>query len=435
MDNRRLFLLLAFSFSLVMLWDAWTKHNQTAVPAGGTPAAAASQAAASPTPATTLNAVGQPPVASAAPVAAAVPEVTVRTDVLTAEVSAQGGDIVQLELTQHKATEDSSRNYMLFDKGEKHVYAAQSGLIGDGLTNHKTLFTLVPGDYTLKPGQDAVTVRLEAPEVNGVKVSKLITFKRGSYLADVAYEIVNHRATPLAANAYFQFTRDGKPAEKSSGYGAQTFTGPAFYSEAEKYQKVSFDDIAKDKAKFIHKATDGWMAMVQHYFVAGWIPASGSEREFFARKIGDDLYSAGVIVPVPAIAPGQTGKIDVPLYAGPQEQSKLEQVAKGFDLVVDYGWLTVIAAPVFWLLNALHKLTGNWGWAIILVTVLLKAAFFPLSAASYKSMAKMRTLAPRLQRLKEQYADDKPKLQQAMMEMYKREKVNPLGGCLPMLIQ
>jgi len=197
---------------------------------------------------------------------------------------------------------------------------------------------------------------------------------------------------------------------------------------------VKFEDIAEKKAKFVTKAADGWAAMVQHYFVAGWVPVEG-EREFFANQVSSDLYSAGVILPVAAIAPGQTGKLSVPLYAGPQEQSRLEKFAKGFDLVVDYGWLTIIAAPLFWVLEWFHKLTGNWGWAIILVTIALKALFFPLSAASYKSMAKMKTLGPRLQRMKEQYGDDKMKMQQAMMDLYKREKVNPLGGCLPILIQ
>ncbi|WP_079434519.1 membrane protein insertase YidC [Zoogloea sp. LCSB751] len=435
MDNRRLILLLVFSFSLVMLWDGWQKHNQPKVP----PVAAAGSGAATgvPTPTATAAAPGAAAVpGQAAAVAAAPAEIaTARTDLLVAEVSAQGGDIIRLELTQHKATDDQARNYVLFDNGEKHSYAAQTGLIGNGLPNHKTVFALSTKNVALKDGEDAVTLRLDAPPTaDGVKVSKLITFHRGSYTADVSYEIANGSAAPLAPHAYFQFTRDGKPAEQPGGFGVQTFTGPAFYTEAEKYQKVKFEDIADKKAKFVTKAADGWAAMVQHYFVAGWAPKEG-EREFFANQISSDLYSAGVIVPVASIAPGQTGKLSVPLYAGPQEQSRLDQFAKGFDLVVDYGWLTIIAAPLFWVLQWFHKLTGNWGWAIILVTIALKALFFPLSAASYKSMAKMKTLGPRLQRLKEQCGDDKMKLQQAMMDLYKREKVNPLGGCLPILIQ
>ncbi len=434
MDNRRLILLLVFSFSLVMLWDGWQKHNKRPVPAV---AATANSAAGVPTPTPGAAAAGTalPGQNATAAAPAAAPKAIIRTDVLVAEVSAQGGDIVRLELTRHKASEDPTRNYVLFDNGEKHSYAAQTGLIGNGLPNHKTLFNLAASSLELKDGEDAVTLRLDAPATaDGVKVSKLITFRRGSYVADVSYEIANGSAAALAPHAYFQFTRDGKPAEQPGGFGVQTFTGPAFYTEAEKYQKVSFEDIASKKAKFVTKASDGWAAMVQHYFVAGWAPAEG-EREFFANQVSSDLYSAGVIVPVAAIAPGQSGKLSMQLYAGPQEQSRLEQFAKGFDLVVDYGWLTIIAAPLFWVLEWFHKLTGNWGWAIILVTIALKALFFPLSAASYKSMAKMKTLGPRLQRLKEQYGDDKMKMQQAMMDLYKREKVNPLGGCLPILIQ
>lgn len=432
MDNRRLLLLLVFSFSLVMLWDGWQKHNQPKVPAS---AAATNSTAGVPTPtAGTPGAVAVPGAAVAAP-AVAAPMATIRTDVLVAEVSALGGDIVRLELTKHKSTEDQTRNYVLFDNGEKHIYSAQTGLIGKDLPNHKTPFTLSATAVELKDGEDAVTLRLDAaPTPEGVKVTKLITFHRGSYMAEVSYEIANGSAAAIAPHAYFQFTRDGKPAEQPGGFGVQTFTGPAFYTEAEKYQKVKFEDVAEKKAKFVTKASDGWAAMVQHYFVAGWAPKEG-EREFFANQVSSDLYSAGVILPVASIPPGQTGKLTVPLYAGPQEQSRLEQFAKGFDLVVDYGFLTIIAAPLFWVLEWFHKLTGNWGWAIILVTVALKALFFPLSAASYKSMAKMKTLGPRLQRMKEQYGDDKMKLQQAMMDMYKREKVNPLGGCLPILIQ
>ena len=193
---------------------------------------------------------------------------------------------------------------------------------------------------------------------------------------------------------------------------------------------MDFADILNNKAKFAQKADNGWLAMVQHYFVAAWLPTAGIEREFYMRKVGDDLYSGGVILPV-----GADGKSSISLYAGPQEQDKLEKIAPGLDLVVDYGWLTVIAAPLFWILGAIHKLVGNWGWAIIGLTMLLKMVFFPLSAASYKSMAKMRVLTPKLVKLKETYGDDKQRLNQEMMLMYKKEKVNPLGGCLPVLVQ
>jgi YidC/Oxa1 family membrane protein insertase len=252
---------------------------------------------------------------------------------------------------------------------------------------------------------------------------------------DVGYEIVNGSERSITPHAYFQLTRDGKAAETIEAFGVNTFTGPAFYTDAQKFQKVSFEDIDEGKAKFPKQASDGWVAMVQHYFVSAWLPTPGAEREFFTQKVGPDLYSSGVILPVAAVAPGGTGAVHSRLYAGPQEQDKLEGIAPGLDLVVDYGFLTVIAAPLFWVLSWFHSLTGNWGWAIILVTVLIKAVFFPLSAASYKSMAKMRVLGPRMQRLKELHGHDKAKMQQEMMEMYRKEKINPLGGCLPILVQ
>ena len=438
MDQRRLILFLVFSFALVMLWDGWIKHNQP--PAAAQPQIAAGAAApadgAVPTP--TLNAAaGQPVVpGEQAAGAAGVPRVVVETDLLRAEVSAQGGDIVRLELKQHKASGEAGGNFVLFDDGTtRHQYAAQSGLIGEGLPTHKTVFALPASELRLKDGEDAVELRLQAPEQNGVQVTKVMRFARGSYLVDVAYEIRNGGAQALAPHAYFQLTRDGNPAEQVEAFGVTTFTGPAFYTDANKFQKVQFADITDGDAKFAKTASDGWVAMVQHYFVSAWLPEPGVQREYFARALGNNLFSAGVILPVAAIEPGSAATVGTRLYAGPQEQDKLEGIAPGLDLVVDYGWLTVIAAPLFWVLSWFHSLTGNWGWAIILVTVAIKAIFFPLSAASYKSMAKMRVLGPRLQRMKELYGNDKARMQQEMMNLYRTEKINPLGGCLPILVQ
>lgn len=433
MDHRRLILFLVFSLSLVMLWDGWLKYTRP--PAAPATAAAAGETVGGAVPTPSVSAAPGAPAVPAAQAASAAPRVKVVTDVLAAEISAEGGSIVRLALEKHKATDDHSRGFLLLDDGERHFYAAESGLIGNGLPNHRTTYGLPAGDQVLKDGEDSLVLRLEAPEQNGVKVTKVLTFHRGSYLVDIAYEIANGGAEPLKAHAYYQFTRDGKPAEQVEGFGVSTFTGPAFFTDAAKFQKVKFEDIADGKAKFAKNAGDGWVAMVQHYFVGAWLPAAGIEREYFARKVGGDLYSAGAILPLADIAPGASGKAEARLYAGPQEQDKLEGIAPGLELVVDYGWLTVIAAPLFWALSWLHKLTGNWGWAIILVTVALKALFFPLSAASYKSMAKMRVLGPRLQRMKELYGNDKAKMQQEMMNLYRTEKINPLGGCLPILVQ
>ena len=432
MDNRRLILLLVFSFSLIMLWDAWQRQS---LPKSATAAAVSSTAGSGgvvPTP--TAPVAGTAPTGTVAvPVAATVTTpgavgAKITTDLYVADISSQGGDITRLELVGHPDTEDKSKNFVLFDNGEKHVYLAQSGLIGEGLPNHKTEWKLATGDQVLKDGEQQLEVRLEAKAANGVKLTKIYVFNRGSYQIDV-----RHEGAAVGAHAYYQITRDGKPAEgqgSSMMMGVTTFTGPAVFTQADKYQKVEFADILKNKAKFAQTADNGWLAMVQHYFLTAWLPTAGMPREFYMRKVGEDLYSAGVILPV-----GEDGKSTVSLYAGPQEQNKLEKIAPGLDLVVDYGWLTVIAAPLFWILGAIHKLVGNWGWAIIGLTVLLKLAFFPLSAASYKSMAKMRVLTPKLVKLKEAYGDDKQRLNQEMMALYKREKVNPLGGCLPVLVQ
>ena len=431
MDNRRLILLLVFSFSLIMLWDAWQKQSQPKLaPTAKTAPTAGAAAGAVPTP--TLPPAGPAAVPGAVPGSAAVvagaATAKIRTDLYVAEISSLGGDITRLELVRHPETEDKSKNFLLFDNGGKHIYLGQSGVIGEGMPNHKTEWKLVAGEHVLKDGEQKLEVRLEAPAANGGKVAKTYVFQRGSYQIEV-----RHDGVAPGAHAYYQITRDGKPAEgqnNSMMMGVVTFTGPAVFTDAEKFQKVEFADILKNKAKFAQKADNGWLAMVQHYFVAAWLPAAGTQREYFMRKVGEDLYSAGVILPV-----GADGKSTISLYAGPQEQDKLEKIAPGLDLVVDYGWLTVIAAPLFWVLGAIYKLVGNWGWAIIGLTMLLKGIFFPLSAASYKSMAKMRVLTPKLMKLKETYGDDKQRLNQEMMALYKKEKVNPLGGCLPVLVQ
>jgi YidC/Oxa1 family membrane protein insertase len=430
MDNQRLILLLVFSFSLIMLWDAWVKHGQPQ-PAATTAAAGA----AAPAPSSTLPAPAAQAGVAAVPATPATPaaaKASVTTDLFKLDISALGGDIVRLELLKHRATENAASNFLLFE--DKHGYAAQSGLIGAALPNHRSPWTLAGTSFELKDGQNELRVRLEAAGADGVKVAKTYVFKRGSYLIGVEHEVANGGAAAVAPNAYFQLARNGQAPEGANAM-MSTFTGPAFYTDAEKYHKVDFADIAKGKAKAPAQANNGWVAMVQHYFLSAWLPQGNSQREFFTRKLGDDLFAAGVIVPMAQIAPGASGKLETALYAGPQEQDKLAKVAPGLDLVVDYGWLTVIAAPLFWVLEAIYKFVGNWGWAIIGLTVLLKLIFFPLSAASYKSMAKMRVLTPKLMKLKETYADDRSRMNQEMMELYKREKVNPLGGCLPILVQ
>ncbi|HMT81635.1 MAG TPA: membrane protein insertase YidC [Azonexus sp.] len=431
MDTRRLILVLIFTFSSFMLWENWQKYNQPKPVAEA--ANAADIAGAAPIPSAALQAKAAPGEVQPAAPASTAATFTVATDLIKATISEQGGDLVELELLKYKAHEDKSKNFFLFDA--KHQYAAQSGLIGEGMPNHRTLFKHVAGPTSLADGANELKVRLEATASNGAKVAKILTFKRGSYDIDVTWEINNTTDKPLTPNAYFQLQRDDVKPEGETKM-VSTFTGAAVYTDADKYQKVDFAHIAENKAKFTKNADNGWLAMVQHYFVSAWVPKDKTPREFYMRKLdGATVFQAGVIVSIPEIARGAKSDTSVTLYAGPQEQSALKQVAPGLDLVVDYGWLTVVAAPIFWALEAIHKIVGNWGWAIVVLTVILKAIFFPLSAASYKSMAKMKKLTPRLTHLKERYGDDKQRLNQEMMKMYQTEKVNPLGGCLPILIQ
>ncbi len=432
MDTRRLVLVMIFTFSSFMLWENWQKHNQPQ-PVAGTPAAAAVSADA-PKPSTSLQAgVANGTPTAEVPAVASAETFTITTDLVKATVSSQGGDLVKLELLKYKDHEDKEKTFVLFD--DLHKYVAQSGLIGEGLPTHRSIFKRVTGPTELAEGSNELKVRLEAATTNGVKVTKVLTFKRGSYVVDVSWEVANGSDKAIAPHAYFQLQRDDvKPAGETKM--VSTFTGPAVYTEADKYQKVEFSAVADNKAKFAKTADNGWLAVVQHYFVAAWVPQDKTQREYYMRKLeGGNVFQAGLIVPVAEIAPGAKAETSVTLYAGPQEQSALKQIATGLDLVVDYGWLTVVAAPIFWALQAIHSLVGNWGWAIVVLTIGIKAVFFPLSAASYKSMAKMRTVTPRLMQLKERYADDKQRLNQEMMKLYQTEKINPLGGCLPILVQ
>jgi YidC/Oxa1 family membrane protein insertase len=245
----------------------------------------------------------------------------------------------------------------------------------------------------------------------------------------------------VSTDAYYQLVRDGRPPEGQASM-VPAYTGAAVYEEEQKFKKVEFGDIDKGKTPYNSKADNGWIGMLEHYFVVAWVPSDATkvQREFYTKRLPETvgstpLYAAGVILPVGTVAPGATREVSVPLYAGPEEQEKLAQIAKGLDLTVDYGIFTVVAAPLFWLLRWLHKLVGNWGWAIVLLTILIKGAFYPLNAASARSMAKLKLVAPKMKALQEQYANDKQKLQTAMMEMYRTEKINPLGGCLPILVQ
>ncbi len=408
----------------MMVWDGWQRyqHPQPVV-------SEASHAVNAP-----KGAAGHAQIIQSAKVVPAGKIIKVSTDLMIAEINTAGGDIQGLSFLKHPDRLDKTKNLALFEKGPgTHNYVAQTGLLGAGFPNHTTLFTSDQDSYQMGESADNLQVVLKATGADGVKVTKTITFHKDSYVVDVTYEIENDGSQPVKTSAYYQFTRDDKqPAGLTKM--VPTFTGVVVYTDKDKFQKVSFEDIAKGKVKYPAETNNGWIGILQHYFVAAWIPSENSKREFYTRKLEDGLYSAGVILPFPTVLPGQKSSMTVPFYAGPAE-SRLDSIAPGLGLTVDYGWLTVVATPIFSTLRFIHGLVGNWGVAIIILTLLIKILFFPLSAASYRSMAKMRMIAPKLERIKQQYANDREQLNRAMMDLYKTEKINPLGGCLPVVIQ
>jgi len=429
MDTQRLILLFIFGFSVLMLWEAWQREHSPKPPAHAEQPVASKPAAAAPAP--SQGAIGTPATA-----AQKGESIVITTDLVVAEIDTLGGTLKRLELLRHKDSNDPDKNFVLISPA--HQYEAQSGLTGEGGANHRSLWRAQPGPRSLAASADSLQLQLRTMGKDGLEVEKIYTFRRNSYVIDVAMRVRNGSRNPVATYAYFQLTHDGKPEGQRNSvaetFGAQSFTGFAIYSEEHKYQKVHPADIDKGKADYVKQAQDGWLALVQHYFVSAWLAPQGLTRDYLLEKRQDGSYAGRLLVPV-SVAPGADATVDVPLYAGPQEKRRLEAAAPGLDLVVDYGWLAIIAWPLFWLLEKLHALTGNWGVAIILLTVLIKLIFFPLSATSYKSMARMKLITPRLTKIREMYANDRQKMNQAMMELYKTEKINPLGGCFPIVVQ
>ena len=441
-DIRRTVLWVVFTMSLVLLWDAWQKHNGH--PSMFSPAAPKPVAASGPAPGGVPAASGLPaaagtPAAPAAALAAAPQvgeQVTISTDVVKATLDSVGGSLVRVELLRHRDAQDPSGNVVVMDRSAARTYVAQTGLIGvPGAPTHLTAMKLVPGERNLKDGEQSLTVRFESPESGGLKLVKSYTFKRGDYAIEVKHEIQNVSAAPLAPQLYTQLVHDGHMEASGPSMAPSSFTGPAVYTDKAKYQKVEFKDIDKGKADHEKSAQDGWVAMVQHYFASAWLHNAAAPREFYARKLDNSLYSVGMLFPLAQIAPGSSLTADDVLFVGPQEEKKLAALADNLQLVKDYGMFKILSQPLFWLLDKLHGLLGNWGWAIIALVVLLKIAFYWLNASAYRSMAKMKAVNPRIMEMRERLKDKPQQMQQEMMKIYREEKINPLGSCLPIFLQ
>ena len=443
MDIKRTVLWVVFSLSILVLWDNWMRHNgkpsmffpmtsqQAATKDAGTGAGSGElpQASSSATGAA-APATGGEPIAGAPTVRGET--ITISTDVVKAEIDTMGGELKRLELLQHRDTIDPSKNLVLFDNSPKLTYLGESGLIGGPFPNHKSAFVAQPGLRALDGGNQVQLVL--TAEQGGVKLTKTYTFKRGDYTIDLKHTVSNDSGAPVAPSLYEQIVHDGnKPPGDSMFYS--TFLGPAVYTDADKFQTITFDKIKEGKADHARQADNGWIAMVQHYFVSALIPQGKAPREIFTKAVGPNLYAVGTIQPLGTIAPGASTTVDTHLYSGPQTSAVLEKLAPGLELVKDYGWLTIIAKPIFELMTYIHKVLGNWGWTIIVLTLLIKLVFFPLSAASYRSMAKMKQVTPKMQAIRERHKGDPAKMNQEMMGLYKTEKINPLGGCLPIVVQ
>ena len=438
-DFRRSLLWLVFGFSIIMLWDRWqvSQGNEPLLFSAPPASEAKNKSSNGEVPSSSL--ANQPAVVGDNAVVAA-PKLThtVKTDVLELVFDAEGGNLIGATLLQHPEQTglkpEAFKPMVLMQTGANHSYSAQTGLIGAGLPNHKTPMKWANPVSSMADGQDTLTVRFETEPTGGVVLAKTYEIKRGSYLINVSQEVRNVSQQAVQAQAYVQLVRDaGQVGNETPFY--QTFTGPAVYTEEKKFQKVAFEDITKKKAEFVSQTSDGYIAMVQHYFTTAWILPQGTSRENFARELGNGLFSVGSIVPLNELAPGQTQKQAAQLFVGPQEERLLEAVYPGLELVKDYGWVTILAKPLYWLLEQIHKLVGNWGWAIILLVVLIKAAFYWLNASAYRSMAKMKAVNPRIQEMRERMKDNPQQMQVEMMRIYREEKINPLGGCFPILIQ
>jgi YidC/Oxa1 family membrane protein insertase len=444
MDIQRLIAAVIFTFSGLMLWEAWQKQSAPKLPVNAPTASSTPAAATTPGASVAPPAPGAPLAASnAAPqgmVAAKGEPSLLGNDKFELELSTLGGDIRRVTFKEIGSALDRNKPLVLLQDDPKNLFITQSGLVGEGLPNHKSAFVLTSKDDGLAPGRDVAEAHFSYKDASGVEVEKIYRLKRGSYEIAVETRLNNRTATAITPTAYYHFLRDANPPTQDTSQtnafaGISTFTGFAVYTEETKFAKIDFKDIEKGKAAYPKAAKDGWVGMVQHYFVSSWLPRQGVPRDYYIESVGDNLFRGGVKESLGSIAPGASASTTMNLYIGPQETDRLEKIAPGLDLVVDYGWLHIIAKPLFVVLSWIHSWVGNWGWSIILLTIMIKLMFYPLNAKAGRSMAQMRVLAPKMEKLKQLYGDDKQKMNLAMMELYKTEKINPLGGCLPIVVQ
>ena len=457
MGNPRLILLVALGFIMMLMWQEWQKdYGPKPAPIATDEAAYSRSAQSSKAPAlpsqqqadeelpelsssSTLHQSASTPTVATAPEATINAEryISVITDTFDVLIDSKGGEISKLSLRKYPvALEKPDDPFPLLTKLPGEMYVAQTGLLSrQGAPNHLATFSSAKSQYNLAEGEDELSVILHWQDDRDIRVEKIFIFKRGTHIIDVIQRVTNNSADTWQGNQYRQLVRTQPVSEGNMASAmAYTFNGAAYYSEEDKFEKIEFDDIQDEPLS--KDVTGGWVGMIQHYFLSAWIPAPTETNNFYTKMIKGGLYRIGMISPVISLQPGASGEFISRLYAGPKEQSVLEELATGLRLSVDYSWLTIIAQPIFWLMTFIHEyVIDNWGWSIILLTLIIKLVFYKLSEYGYRSMANMRKVQPKLVALKERYGSDKQKMQQAMMELYRKEKINPMSGCFPILIQ
>ena len=445
-EQIRTILLIALCVVSFLLWDAWQRDYGPKPP----PPASADQPAPDSGPSDSASPsvdVPQAPQAVQAETTTAhsvqdrAPEpghgrkIRVTTDVLEVEIATVGGTIAGVDLRSYPVSNDTPNEpfQLLDDSDPERYFIAQSGLTGPrSAPNHHAQYEFDVDAYELAHGMEFIDVPMRWRSADGVEVVRTYRFTRDSYVVEIRVDVANRSDETWQGALYGQLQR-GEPESPGGLFRTYTYTGGVLSGPEKPYEKVDFSDMASQDVD--RDVTGGWVAMIQHYFAAAWIPGSEVTNHYYSKSLANGRFAIGVVSPVGVVAPGGSGEFSVALYVGPKIQERMQDVAPHLERTVDYGWLWLIAEPLFWLLSWIHGFVANWGWAIIILTFLIKLAFFQLSATSYKSMARMRKLQPRITTLRERYGADKQRMNQAMMELYRQEKINPLGGCLPILVQ
>ena len=439
MDIRRVILYAALALVVYSLWTNWQTDYPPITPTvAATTAVKSTDGSLLPTMSSNESSADlvAKPIVDTGPVEQG-PTVQVKTDVLDLTINLKQGSITNANLLDYPlSVDEKNKPFTLLQDSNIERYIANSSLFivnGQNIEDVKTNYTSEKQSYQLPAGQDQLIVSLKGQTADGLVVNKVFIFKKGSYLIDVRYVLTNEGSTPWKGYMNMQLLRSSPKEDKSSMFHVGSFTGASYSNPGKKrYQKVNFKDMQKTNLDI--NAEGGWIAMQQHYFLSAWIPVATSNYRFYTRSIGGD-YSIGAVSKPIVLEPAQKQEVGSQLYLGPEDTAVLKAIAPGLDLTVDYGWLWFLSSLLFSLMKFIYSVVGNWGWSIVLVTVLIKLAFYRLSATSAKSMAGMRKLKPKLDALREQYGDDKAKISQATMELYRQEKVNPIGGCLPIVIQ